>query len=370
MKSPHFLQCHQRRCRTCCRHTAEPTWPPEEKPPSGEDQEQNDHLARSISKSITHRLCVDKAAANEDDEKGEVDCKVTTVLQRIWRQFIQQSLFSVKKNGPWNLYPWRVLFLSLVLLLSSQPAVVNGTFQHSTSLAHQNHSSTNALPFNSSLALEASTNLAPITLLEGLLEEPSLEEAIRRLTDAWNDAHSGEGEQKRGMHQNPMISSKQVKLEEKNVFVGEEGHIRSKRSHQHQSVPPAQSIHPSSSNTASNCTRCRLKEEARSLRIETIKFNILARLGLDRPPNISRHSLPPIPPLDGDLLLRQYQMHQGNEARTIKVASANSHQKRHAAGGFGPVQQDYYGAEYADDYYVNPQKSFVFAQSRKLTFFF
>lgn len=399
MKPPtQSLQCHPKKCRTTlktlffCGATSGQTvvdvhtWPPEEKSSGDQDQEEDreeddhsiTHLHRSISKSITHRICVENTDSDEDENEknyDQVDCEVTKLIQRIGSERGQRS--HSKRNRPW---PWTLLLLPLLFFTST---VVQAAFQQSittstsSSSTHLNHSNPPHITAQLPLTLISS----PSSLLEGLLEEPSLEKAIRRLTDAWNDVHQ---------ITSTMISSKQVNQllkgedeKEKEAEVG--GHSRTKRSHYQGSQPPAQAFIPSSSssmNTAThtitsttttingNCTRCRLKEEARSLRIETIKLNILNRLGLERPPNISRNALPNIPPLQGDLLLRQFQMQQqqpqGNgDARTVKVASANSHQKRHA--GFGPIHQfesDYY----ADEYYVNPQKSFVFAQSRKCSF--
>lgn len=61
-------------------------------------------------------------------------------------------------------------------------------------------------------------------------------------------------------------------------------------------TPVAADDDPSSSSSA-NCTRCSTQGESRAMRLNTIKTQILNKLGMKRAPNVTRRALPEIPPL-------------------------------------------------------------------------
>lgn len=89
----------------------------------------------------------------------------------------------------------------------------------------------------------------------------------------------------------------------------------------------------------SNCSRCRMIEETLNMTKEAIKQQILSKLGLRQPPNITGRALPSIPPLNN--LLDRYGMQSD------------------APGNFkpGPVIE-----EEEDDYHAKTEKVISFAQ--------
>ncbi|XP_064455964.1 growth/differentiation factor 8-like [Ornithodoros turicata] len=62
-------------------------------------------------------------------------------------------------------------------------------------------------------------------------------------------------------------------------------------------VPMPEEEEDDDSVLSTNCTRCTPHEEARELRIEAIKAQILSKLGMKRAPNVTRAALPHVPPL-------------------------------------------------------------------------
>lgn len=327
------------------------------------------------------------------------------------------------------------LLLLLLLLLFSMCGIVNSQpnvdpFHHRNHSnidedVRTNHSHHHKLPqlpssttstFKSSSTTivttnESSSTLANLTLsLEQLLQEQSLDIAIQKLTNAWNQAHLNT-KPYRYLYDNDepissrMISSQQAMLDGK---YEEEEEVNKKQQQQQKSPQqqddedvihrhrrwvtkpitttndsneedihlhediidsssqlydslqttngsqhfPLQSeniINGTSINQSTivkNCTRCRPKEEARSLRLESIKYSILNKLGMERPPNISRKSLPNIPPIIR--LLKQ------NPSAT---------QKRFSDDFFGPLNQHDDADSDENDFYVNTEKSIIFAQS-------
>ncbi|XP_054164627.1 growth/differentiation factor 8-like [Oppia nitens] len=113
-----------------------------------------------------------------------------------------------------------------------------------------------------------------------------------------------------------------------------------------------------------NCTRCVLHEEAKTRRLETIKVNILNKLGLKSAPNITGKPLPRIPPLhhlldrynmlgDDPRLLTGQQLFNGfnidDNDQTIDKDGDND-----GIGGGG--DDDY------EEFFVNAERSISFAQ--------
>ncbi|XP_067124995.1 growth/differentiation factor 8 [Centruroides vittatus] len=90
-----------------------------------------------------------------------------------------------------------------------------------------------------------------------------------------------------------------------------------------------------------NCSRCLMHDDMKALRIDAIKSEILSKLGLRHPPNISGKAVPKIPPLHQ--LLDQYDM-----------------QKDAPGEPFMPGPQF---EEEVDDYHVTAEKLISFGQS-------
>ena len=104
-----------------------------------------------------------------------------------------------------------------------------------------------------------------------------------------------------------------------------------------------------------NCTRCVLHEEAKSRRLETIKVNILNKLGLKSAPNITGKALPRIPPLHH--LLDRYNM-LGDDPRVSgpQLLHGFVEEQDHT------VDRD---EEDLEEFFVNAERSISFAQKRK-----
>lgn len=92
---------------------------------------------------------------------------------------------------------------------------------------------------------------------------------------------------------------------------------------------------------ASNCSRCRMLEETINLTKEAIKQQILSKLGLKQPPNITGRALPRIPPLNH--LLDMYGMQ--SDAPGLQAFKP------------GPVFE-----EAEDDYHAKTEKVISFSQ--------
>jgi hypothetical protein len=104
-----------------------------------------------------------------------------------------------------------------------------------------------------------------------------------------------------------------------------------------------------------NCTRCVLHEEAKSRRLETIKVNILNKLGLKVAPNITGKSLPRIPPLHH--LLDRYNM-LGDDPRVSGPQLLNSF----IEDNDHTIDKE---EEDLEEFFVNAERSISFAQKRK-----
>jgi hypothetical protein len=105
-----------------------------------------------------------------------------------------------------------------------------------------------------------------------------------------------------------------------------------------------------------NCTRCVMHEEAKTRRLETIKVNILNKLGLKVAPNITGKSLPRIPPLH--YLLDRYNM-LGDDPRLSGPSQQNSYLDDHDHTLDKEDEADY------EEFFVNAERSISFAQPRK-----
>ncbi|CAG2161864.1 unnamed protein product, partial [Oppiella nova] len=101
-----------------------------------------------------------------------------------------------------------------------------------------------------------------------------------------------------------------------------------------------------------NCTRCVLHEEAKSRRLETIKVNILNKLGLKVAPNITGKSLPRIPPLHH--LLDRYNM-LGDDPRVSGPQLLNSF----IEDNDHTIDKE---EEDLEEFFVNAERSISFAQ--------
>lgn len=362
---------------------------------------------------ITHQRCVETNCTNS---QLVVRKSRESTIQRIRPSQQAQSQYWHQ----WTLRSKLPIILSLLLLSVSQRVTVAVASQ---SMFHQNHSRQASLPSQSSLSpaqLLASSLFATATsssfrssstlLLEELLQEQSLENAIYKLTNAWNRAH-GEKEKENnlpsnGLTSDPMISSMQVKMSQLSNEASDRQsgrtveHTRKRRWAKPQNAGPSDYSHTTynllrandmvennkSRGTLSketpqqesvqgkkstraqemspplvtaNCTRCRHKDEARSLRIETIKFNILNRLGWESPPNVSGKLIPDAPPVQQ--ALEHYSRIHGDISRPYRMG--NFHQKRFADNHFSPMHHD--SNQFADEFFVNVQKSYIFAKPRK-----
>jgi hypothetical protein len=102
-----------------------------------------------------------------------------------------------------------------------------------------------------------------------------------------------------------------------------------------------------------NCTRCVMHEEAKTRRLETIKVNILNKLGLKVAPNITGKSLPRIPPLH--YLLDRYNM-LGDDPRVSGPQQHNSYLDDHDHTLDKDDEADY------EEFFVNAERSISFAQ--------
>ena len=105
--------------------------------------------------------------------------------------------------------------------------------------------------------------------------------------------------------------------------------------------------------SAMNCTRCVVHEEARSRRLETIKADILNKLGFKTAPNITSKTLPRIPHLQH--LFPGY--HAGMQSDYPQLLDPNDENsfidKTNQENDF-------------EEFYVNAQRSISFAELRKL----
>ena len=105
--------------------------------------------------------------------------------------------------------------------------------------------------------------------------------------------------------------------------------------------------------SAMNCTRCVVHEEARSRRLETIKADILNKLGFKTAPNITSKTLPRIPHLQH--LFPGY--HAGMQSDDPQLLDPNDENSF-----IDKTNQD----NDFEEFYVNAQRSISFAELRKL----
>lgn len=106
--------------------------------------------------------------------------------------------------------------------------------------------------------------------------------------------------------------------------------------------------------SAINCTRCVMHEEARSRRLETIKADILNKLGLKTAPNITSKTLPRIPHLQH--LFPGY--HAGMQSDSPLLFD-DIYDQTHSFIHQTNQENDF------EEFYVNAQRSISFAEPRK-----
>lgn len=114
-----------------------------------------------------------------------------------------------------------------------------------------------------------------------------------------------------------------------------------------------------------NCSRCVEHDKARSLRIENIKFSILNKLGMERPPNVSLSRIPKIPHLKHFLNnVPPQMMNDGHQNPNNDMDPVSRYLSTHH---FGPIYDDTdFGGE---EFFVNAEKSISFARERKCSTF-
>lgn len=132
-------------------------------------------------------------------------------------------------------------------------------------------------------------------------------------------------------------------------------------SHVHHSYLKNSGNMDNSVNATIKCKLCALDEHAKTLRIETIKMNILSKLNMDRAPNVSLKMLPKIPPINSMLTRLSNMLNDDSGTitplpKTVSKIVGNDY--------FGPLH-DYLGNnDDEDEFFVNAEKSIVFAQKR------
>lgn len=220
--------------------------------------------------------------------------------------------------------------------------------------------------------LSLTTSIIPPSLLsiEDLLFETKLEDAMEKLRDAWNSVHAD-------VNSDAKISSSRVQnrsrrnidesgmtADDGRVYGNTTGH-QDDRQHQ---IKIAKSL-----NLVVNCTRCVQHDRARSIRIENIKFSILSKLGMERPPNVSLDMVPKIPRLNQMLSHLSLPMLSDDSGSTDPTTTTTTTMASNeldpisrylSTHHFGPINTDT-GDDDEEEFFVNAEKSIVFARERK-----
>lgn len=193
----------------------------------------------------------------------------------------------------------------------------------------------------------------------------SLEEALKKFLDEWDRTHGPKGAPNASMQRNATLQNQTMSSHHSALpRVIPPIWAKHRQLHTDQLLSMFENVRGQSDisedndlrdSETHNCTRCVMHEEARSRRLESIKNDILNKLGFSSAPNITGKSLPRIPPLHH--LLDRYGM-MGDDP--------------HAAGSGYLDEQEAHSSDNEDyeEFYVNAERSISFAQSRKLFYYF
>lgn len=237
----------------------------------------------------------------------------------------------------------------------------NSTLISSSPLEFKSSSLNLSFPYQSSFApankLDAHSSLpttAGIKVKLATIENYGLSNRSRRWTMENDD--------------NEMMSDDSTAMAIKNEYHENNDHHRDNNlnhspyhSHAYHSYLKNSGKMDNSVNVTIKCKLCALDEHAKTLRIETIKMNILSKLNMDRAPNVSLKMLPKIPPINS--MLTRLSNILNDDSGTI-TSLPKTVSKIVGNDYFGPLH-DYPGSsEDEDEFFVNAEKSIVFAQKR------